>query len=310
MSSMSPSGISVNLFQEMLPGENGKLVSDLLEKQYDLVYGSWPTDYDEIVIVVDENNEIDDMTLYALGLKSKDDIDALAEAAFNKTQVEADAQKWSFEDICGMEFRVVFGADCYTLDESTGLYTDLRETQAGLKYLYDSGMDLKVSGIIRPNEDSVTTMLSSTIGYTSKLTEYVIEQSKDAASIRAQLENPDVDIFTGLPFRENTGDLGDEEKMDAFHTYISELTDEEKAEAYIQIMSIPSDEELDAMVTRAMADQTRETMEETMVQAMASQTGMNSDDMSAYIAAMTDEDIEELFIQMVTEQIKDRKSVV
>ena len=304
MSSMSPSGISVNLFQEMLPGENGKLVSDLLEKQYDLVYGSWPTDYDEIVIVVDENNEIDDMTLYALGLKSKDDIDALAEAAFNKTQVEADAQKWSFEDICGMKFRVVFGADCYTLDESTGLYTDLRETQAGLKYLYDNGMDLKVSGIIRPNEDSVTTMLSSTIGYTSKLTEYVIEQSKGAASVQAQLENPDVDIFTGLPFRENTGNLGDEEKMDAFHTYISELTDEEKAEAYIQIMSIPSDEELDAMVAQAMAGQTRETMEETMVQAMASQTGMNSDDMSAYIAAMTDEDIEELFIQMVTEQIK------
>lgn len=72
MSSMSPSDVSVNLFQEMLPGENGKLVSPLLEKQYDLVYGSWPTEYNEIVIVVDENNEIDDMTLYALGLKSKE----------------------------------------------------------------------------------------------------------------------------------------------------------------------------------------------------------------------------------------------
>lgn len=304
MSSMSPSDVSVNLFQEMLPGENGKLVSPLLEKQYDLVYGSWPTEYNEIVIVVDENNEIDDMTLYALGLKSKDEIDALADAAFNKAQVDVEAESWSFEEICDMEFRVVFNSDCYTLDENTGLYTDLRESQAGLKYLYDNATCLKVSGIIRPNEDSISTMLSSTIGYTTALTEYIIEESKDAPSIQAQLGNPNVDIFTGLPFQENTGSLNEEEKMEAFRAYVDKLTADEKANAYIQIMSLPSDEELDAMLTQAMAGQTRETMEETMLQALTAQTGMSSEEMGDYITAMTDEDIEELFTQMVTEQIK------
>ena len=304
MASMSPAGSSVIVFQEMLPGENGKLVSPLLEKQYDVVYGSWPTAYNEIVLVVDENNEIDDMTLYALGLKSKDDIDALAEAAFNKTSVEVSDEKWSFEEICDMEFRVVLNADCFTLDETTGLYTDLRDTQAGLKYLYDNGTILKVSGIIRPSEDAVSTMLNGTIGYTSKLTEHVIEQSKDAASIQAQLDNPNTDIFTGLPFRENTGSLTEAQKMDAFLAYIGELSDEEKAEAYIRIMSIPSDEQLDAMVEQALTGVTRERIEQTMLEAMTAQTGMSSDEMADYITAMTDDDIMELYTQMVTEGVK------
>ena len=304
MASMSPMGSSINLFQEMLPGEDGKLVSDMLVNQYDLVYGSWPNAYDQIVLVVDKNNEIDDMTLYALGLKSKEDIDALADAAFNKTQLEIKEQSWSFEEICDMNFRVVFNADCYTLDEATGLYTDLRETQAGLKYLYDNGLDLKVSGIIRPTEDATSTMLSSTIGYTSKLTEYVIEESKDTASILAQLDAADTDIFTGLPFRENTGNLTNAEKMDAFVAYIAELSEEDKAKAYIKIKSIPSAEELDAMMAQAMEGQTRETMEQTMLQAITAQTGMSESEMQDYLAAMTDEDIEEMYTQMVEQQVK------
>ena len=119
--------------------------------------------------------------------------------------MEGSEKKWSFEEICDMEFRTVFPSDCYTLDEQTGLYVDLRDTQAGMKYLYDNGTPLKVSGIIRPSEDTVSAMLSGTIGYTSELTEYVIENSKDTAAVSAQLADPSTDIFTGLPFHENTG---------------------------------------------------------------------------------------------------------
>lgn len=304
MSSMSPAGTSVILWQEMLPGDNGKLISPVLEKQYEVIYGSWPTEYNEIVLVVDENNEIDDMTLYALGLKSKDDIDALASAAFNKTEIEVSEQKWSYEEICDMEFRTIFSADCYTLDESTGLYTDLRETQAGLKYLYDNGTVLKVSGIIRPNEDAVSTMLSGTIGYTSELTEYVVENSRNSAAIQAQLEDPSTDIFTGLPFQENTGNLSDEEKIDEFTHYIETLDEKGKAEAYVKIMSIPSDEELDAMVSQTMGAMTRADMEAALTQAMTAQMGMAESEVSSYISSMTDEEITEVFTQMVTEQTK------
>jgi len=300
---MAQMSAASGIWQEMLPGDNGSLISPLLEKQYDLVYGSWPTEYNEVVLVLDENNELDDMTLYALGLKSEEDIDALADAAFNKKDIKPDRQVWSYEDICEMEFRTILSSDCYTLDESTGLYTDLRDTDAGLKYLYDNGTVLKVSGIVRPNEDAVSAMLTGSIGYTSELTEYIIEESKDSAAIKAQLDDVHHDIFSGLPFDETTGDLTAEEKEEAFRTYIDDLDENGKAQAYIDVMSIPSQEQIDAAVEQTLGNMTREDMENSLVQGLVAQMGMSEADIREYTSAMTDEDMEEIFTQMITEQV-------
>ncbi|MBR4889163.1 MAG: ABC transporter permease, partial [Clostridia bacterium] len=302
--SISPMASSSSLWQEMLPGQNGRLVSELLEKQYDVVYGSWPTEYDEIVLVLDENNELDDMALYALGLTTRESMDALMEAAMNGTGLDADMQHWTYEEICDMEFRVVFGADCFSYDELTGTFSDLRETDTGLKYLYDNGTALKVSGIIRPNSDAVSTVMNGSIGYTSALTKYIIEKNGESAAVKAQLEDPDTDIFTGLPFRESTGNMTDEEKEAEFRAYVEGLETPAKAMTYVKIMSIPSAEELDAMVLQAKGDMDRAAMEETMVQVLVAQMGMAEDDIRSYTAAMEDEEIEEFFTQMVTEQVK------
>ena len=305
MSGMSGmSGTSAVLWQEMLPGNDGELISPLLEKQYDVIYGSWPSAYNEVVLVVDENNEIDDMTLYALGLKSKDEIDELAQAAIDQTGIAEPEEKWTYEDICNMEFRTIFASDCYTYDEQTGLYTDLRDSQAGMKYLYDNGVPLKVSGIIRPNEDSVSSMLSGTIGYTSALTEYVIENSKGSEAVNAQLADPSTDIFTGLPFSENTGNLTDEEKAQEFEDYIAQLGEEEKAGAYVEMMSIPSEEELNDMVGQAVGSNTRADIESDMTQALVQQMGMAESEVADYLAEMSDEDLNDLYTQMVEEQVK------
>ena len=302
MGSMFSMGSSMVLWQEMLSGDNGKLVSPLLESQYDVIYGSWPTEYNEIVLVLDENNEIDDMALYALGLKSKEEIDAVMQAAMNQTAIEVEQQKWSYEEICDMEFRIILNSSCYTLDESTGLYTDLRESNAGLKYLYDNGLSLKVSGIIRPSEDAVSSMLTGSIGYTSELTEYIIEQSKNSAAVTAQLNNPSTDIFTGLPFKESTGDLTDEQKEADFREYISGLDEQGKANAYITVMSIPSQEQIDAAVSQTMDSMTREEMEEMLNEALAQQTGVNTEELADYISSMTDEEFNSMFTQIIAEQ--------
>ena len=302
MGSMFSMGSSMVLWQEMLSGDNGKLVSPLLESQYDVIYGSWPTEYNEIVLVLDENNEIDDMALYALGLKSKEEIDAVMQAAMNQTAIEVEQQKWSYEEICDMEFRIILNSSCYTLDESTGLYTDLRESNAGLNYLYDNGLSLKVSGIIRPSEDAVSSMLTGSIGYTSELTEYIIEQSKNSAAVTAQLNNPSTDIFTGLPFKESTGDLTDEQKEADFREYISGLDEQGKANAYITIMSIPSQEQIDAAVSQTMDSMTREEMEEMLNEALAQQTGVNTEELADYISSMTDEEFNSMFTQIIAEQ--------
>lgn len=304
MSSISPMGGSMVLWQEMLPGDKGKLINPLLEKQYDLVYGSWPTDYNQIVLVLDENNELDDMTLYALGLKSKEDIDAIVDSAINKTELKANTKKWAYEDICNMEFRTVPNSDCYKKDETTGLYTDLRDTNAGLRYLYDNGIKLKVSGIIRPGEDTISTMLSGSIGYTSKLTEYIVENSKNSDAINAQLESPSTDIFSGLPFKEAAANMSDEEAAEQFRAYIDGLDEEGKANAYVKIMSIPSSEEVDAAVSQIVGTMSREKMEETMVAALTGQTGMSEDEIKSYTSSMSDEEITELFTQTAEEQFK------
>lgn len=305
MSSMMSSGsMGMTLWQEMLSGDDGEIINDVLKRQYDLVYGSWPENYDEIVLIVDENNELDDMTLYALGLQSEEEAGKIVEAALEQKELEMTEQSWSFKDICDTEFRVILNSSCYNYDENTGLYTDLRESDAGLQYLYDNGIVLKVTGIIRPDEDVTAPMLSGTIGYTGKLTEYVIEEMQESDAILAQLADETTDIFTGLPFKEATGNLTEEEKAEEWKTYVEDLSDMEKADVYVQMKGIPSEEELGGMVSQAMAGMDRESMEATLLQALTEQMGMSEEDVSDYITGIADEELENIFTQMMEEQIK------
>ena len=304
MMSMMQSQSGMNLWQEMLPGEDGAPISDVLKKQYDVIYGEWPDSYDEIVLVVDENNELDDMTLYALGLESKEDAGNIIKAAVDKVEVEKDNRSWSYQEICDMEFRTILNSDCYSYDENTGFYTDLRDTDAGLKYLYDNATPLKVTGIIRPQDDVEAPMLSGTIAYTSDLTKYVINNAKNSDAIKAQLEDESTDIFTGLPFKSNTGDLTDEEKETELKEYLEDLNEQEKADVYVQIKGIPTEEQLSEAVNQTMDGMDRAAMETTMIQALTQQMGMSEEEVAGYLEDMSDEELTEIFTEMVTEQVK------
>jgi len=295
---------SRKLWKELIPGDNGKLVNDVLEKQYDIIYGSWPTSYDEIVLFVDEKNEIDDMTLYALGLKSEEEIKTLMDAALNQTTIDYEIQKWSYEDICNMDFRTILSSDCYVYDEKTGTYTDLRDTDAGLKYLYDNALTLRVVGIAKPSENSVVSSSNSWIGYTSKLTEYVIEHANDSAAVKAQKDNIHTDIFTGLPFKDNDESVSTEEKAADFREYIASLDNAGKASAYVKIMSIPGEDAVNQFVSNTLSGMSRADMEAAIAPAMAEQTGMDAETIAGYVSSMSDEDLKEFFAQALAEQYK------
>ena len=305
MSSSSSMGMTITLWQELLPGNDGALVNDLLLEQYDLVYGSWPNDYNEVVLVVDENNELDDVVLYSLGLIPAEEMDKLGDAAVNgETILENEERKWTFEEICDMEFKTVLNADCYRYDDTTGTYADLRETDAGLRYLYDNAMPLKVTGIIRPDEEADTTMLSGYICYTRELTEYVAEQSKDKEIIDKQLANPDMDVITGLPFDSTTGTLTDAEKEEIFRDYLADLTDKEKAAAFVAISCVPSKEFIEQQIDATIGALSREDMENMMMEGFSGQVSISKDEIMAYLASMSDEELTAFFSQMITEQIK------
>ena len=300
----SMGGGSMVLWQEILPGDDGALISPMLEDQYDLVYGSWPNDYNEVVLVLDENNELDDMALYALGLKPQEEMDAIMQAAVDQTEVELEDQSWSYEEICSREYKTVLNADCYAYDEASGLYVDLRDTDAGLRYLYDNGITLQVSGIIRPNENASAHMLSGSIGYTRALTEHLAQASQDSAAIQAQMDSPNRDIFTGLPFQESTGSLTDEEKESAFRSYVSGLEEQGKAETYLAIQSLPTQEQIDQAVGQSTGSMSQEEMESTLQEALTSQASLDESQVEDYIAAMSDEELSDLFTQMAEEQFK------
>lgn len=301
-SSMSMGG---TLWQELLPGNDGALVNDLLHEQYDVIYGSWPNDYNEVVLVVDSNNELDDIVLYSLGLITEEEMEKLAQAAVDgNTILENEERKWTYEEICDMEFKTILNAHCYRYDETTGTYIDLRENETSLRYLYDNAMSLKVTGIIRPNEDAETTMLSGKICYTKDLTEYVVEQSKDIDIIKDQLANPNVDVITGLPFNSSTGSLTNTEKEEIFRNYLAELSVKEKAAVFTAIACLPEDDFVNQQLEATLGSMTREDMENMMLQGFSGQVSISEDEIKAYLAAMSDEEIKSYFSQMIVEQIK------
>ena len=302
-SSMMTMGNS-NLWQEMLSGDNGDLINPLIKKQYDLVYGSWPNDYNEIVLIIDKDNELDDMSLYALGLKSKEEIDELTKAALNKNELKYNHKKWSYEEVCNNEYKVILNSDCYTYDQNTNTYSDLRDSATGLKYLYDNGLTLKVTGVIRPNEDAVSTMLTGAIGYTHLLTEYVVNSSHKSDAIKEQKQNPETDIFTGLPFSENSENLTDKEKRDEFKKYLNSLDLNKKAETYVKIKSVPSTEEVENFVSQTLSGMTREDIEQNLTPALSIQTGMSEKEIADYLSAMKEEDLQEIFSSAIEEQYK------
>lgn len=305
-SSASMMNNASHMWQEMLCGQDGSMISPLLKKQYDVVYGSWPKEYNEVVLVLDENNELDDMALYAMGLESEEYINNMMEATMNKKEIEYKDEKWSYKEICDMDFHVILNSDCYSYDEASGTYTDLRDTKAGLRYLYDNGMKIKVSGIIRPNEDAVSTMITGSIAYTKALTEYVVSHTENSKSVKAQKADPTKDIFTGLLFEEKDKKETNADKAKAFKNYVNNSDDKDKVEIYKKMMSTPSKEMVQQTVDSTIGSMTRADMEAVMIQNLGSQMSMDADTIQNYISNMSDEEIKDLFTQAIEEQVKEQ----
>ena len=309
-SNMASNGlVNMNMWQEILSGKDGEVINDLLKKQYDVVYGTWPQEYNEIVLVLDKNNELDDLTLYALGLETKENMDILMKAAIDGTQAKKSESKWSYQEILDKEYRVILNSNLYNYDEETGFYVDLTNTEAGLKYLYDNALVLKVTGIIRLNENTQSKTLSGAIAYTEKLTKYIIENSKDSDIIKTQKEKKTIDILTGLPFKSNTGELKAEEKKSELKKYINTLNNKGKAEIYIKIMSIPSDEEIQETVNYSLKKYNRTQIEKMMIDGLKETMNIEKETIENYITSMADEELNNLFAKSIEEQFKRQYAV-
>lgn len=306
MSMMSSNSGKLSTWEELLPANDGSYINDILKNQYDVIYGRWPSAYDEIILVVDENNEIQDLTLFALGLQSREHMEDLMTRALNGETVESSDAVLTYEELCNLDFKVVPDSYKYVYNEESGLYTDLSETDAGMKYLYDNGIELKVVGIIKPNEDAEVYMLTGSIGYTSALTEYIIEESNKSEALLAQMKDETIDVISGLPFKVEGQEITNEEKEEKFKEYAASLSVNERADLYTDIMSIPDKAYMDSTVEQYMANITREQIKEMMVTSYSEEMNMDAAKVEEYIDSMDDDtlfaNVEEVIRQQIAEQ--------
>ena len=300
----------MDVWEELLPGEEGEAVGQQVRSQYDLLYGKWPENYDEVILFVDGNNEISDLMLYALGLMSSDHMTDSLSAAMDGEALEAEVRSWSYEELCAMDFKLLLPAEKYQYEPGTDTWVDMSATETGMDFLYnsdDTGTRLKVVGVARPNEESTAGMVTGAIGYTSALTAYAIEATAEMDIVKEQMADEETDVISGLPFpREDDVEPTDAEKAEAITEYLTGLTAAEKAAAYVDVMGQPGDEYVETVVDQQMEGMTRESIEEAIIAQYAGEMGVDEDTVSGYIADMDDETlfsrIEEAIAQQVREQ--------
>jgi len=299
----------MQVWEELLPGEDGELINPLLYEQYDLIYGRWPAGENELVLVVDENNEITDMTLYALGLRTGDELMQSVVSAQRGEQLDLDALRltWTYEELCGVTMRYIAPADCYQRQEN-GTWIDLSATQTGLEFLCDSGagLTLSVVGIIRANDDAISSMLAGSLAYTSALTDHILRTVSDNELVLAQLADPDTDVISGLPFAGADVELTDGEKAQAAAAYLAGLPASEKAAIYTEIMTSPDEETIAAATRDFLSASDPEQLNAMMVQMFARQTGADAATVNTYLSSMDEETrnayLSQAIAAMVTEQ--------
>ncbi len=224
----------------------------LLESQYDVVAGSWPQNYDEILLVIDKNNEISDAYLYSIGLLDDSELEDKMNKIKNGEEVEESTEvaNYSYEDILNLTYKLVLNSDYYEKDNN--IWVDKSENSVYMKKLLDSALELKVVGIVKPSEEAVSASINGAIAYTSDLTEYVVNKINDSEIVKEQKDNPEVNVFTGLKFEIDENDSTNAQ-ID-----MSTLTDEEKA--YLASLS---QEELSALM-KQQNNSTKATYEENL----------------------------------------------
>ena len=177
---------------------------DLYKDQYDIKAGNWPKSYNECVVVLSKNGNINDFMLYTLGLRDYSELDKMIEQFSKEESVEIpdNSTSYSYKDILGIEFKLVNAADYYQYDSNYNVYKDKKDDQNYMKNLIENGEDIKIVGIVQPKDSATATMLQSGIGYPAALTTHVIKQAASSEIIKKQLDNPNIDVFTGKDFND------------------------------------------------------------------------------------------------------------
>ena len=216
--SMMSSMMSTDVFYEMPENE------ELYEGQYDIKAGRWPENSNECVLVLTQGGAISDFMLYTLGLRDPLELDEMVSQFLNEEDITVpeDMGSYDYDDIIGINFKLVNSADYYAYDSQYRVWTDKSGDHDYVKGLVENGEDLTIVGVVQPSEDANASALSAGICYPASLTKHMSEYAEDTEIVKQQLADPSVNVFTGEAFgeenSENTFDMEslitvDEEKL-------------------------------------------------------------------------------------------------
>ena len=241
MSEMSSLGMTANtsdVWSEMISNQ------ELLESQYDVVAGKWPESYDEVVMVVTADNEITDYELYALGLRDISELQEMMGAALKGETKTFDNTSYTYDELLSLTYKVIPSADFYQYDDKTGTYTDMSDDADYMKQKINEGLDIKVVGIVRPNEEATVHSITTTIGYRHDLVEKLMDMSKESDIGKAQLDNPDINVFTGYEFGADLDEAAKEEAEESSAEMMEQmgLGNMTEDELYEYMATLPADE--------------------------------------------------------------------
>ena len=306
MESLSMGFASYNTWAEILPGAEGEPVSEVIRSQYELIEGKWPEDKTELLLVLDKNNEITDITLHALGLKTTDEIVSDMLAARRGETVDQTVKSYSYEEILNLSFKLIAATDYYADSNGDGIWEDLSENESAMEVIINNGLNLKICGIIRPLPDAVASMGAS-LYYTGALTDYLIERTaaSDIAKAQQAMENQNRDIFTGLPFvLENEEELTPTRQAEELKAYFAQLNAVEKGEMYQKILAIPDAEALENTVAEYMQQYPdRAALEEMIFTQYSEAAGIDEDSIRKFIADYSDEELRDMVESAIREMI-------
>ena len=216
----SASYTQTEVFEQLIDNES------LLKEQYTLLSGNWPKEYNEVVLIVDENNEVSDYTLYLLGLGDtkplKEAINKILTGQESEFTFENDDLTYEYSDLLNLKLKLVLSTDYY--QKSGNVYVDKTNDEEYVKKLIDNGLDINIVGIIKPNEERMSGSSYGSIGYTKSLVDYAIEKTLEKEITKSQLENKEINVLTGLEFSKDfdVNNLTNEQKY-----YLSTLSQEE-----------------------------------------------------------------------------------
>ncbi len=233
MSAMGPMAsmthASTNSFQELIPGKNGNLVSSAMTDKYDLLYGSWPKEYTEVVLILDNNNEISQEALYKLGILPTAEYKEIIKKLDAGEPVTIDPKSWSYEEICKQEFYLLPACDAY-VKNANGTYSPITGDKAALKSQLKNAIKLKISAVVRSKD--AKTVISAPLGYTQALTNYLIDYTNKSAIVKAQMADKTINVLNGVRFSPSD----DSTKIEDTKNYLTSLGVSEKAKLCKDIM--------------------------------------------------------------------------